>query len=200
MSRRTGSHQICDSQREPRVANDMTPAFGAGPGAFDLLAFMEGDTSGWGVFEDRFGRVKKSFTVQARGTWEGRSLTLNESFLYGDGSREQRVWQLTAEDAGRFTGRCDDCQGIAHGSNEGLVTTFDYTFLLQMSGRPLALTFADRFYPVGRVGVVNRTRVSKFGLRVGEVSAVFVKGAQLPDEIVPELGADITALADRMAS
>lgn len=164
------------------MANDMTPALGTEPGTFDLLTFMEGETSGWGVFEDRFGRLKKSFTVRARGEWQGQTLTLSEQFVYGDGTSEDRVWLLTPGGGQSFRGECDDCEGIAEGRNQGAVTTFEYSFLLKVGGRRMALSFADRFYPVGLYGVVNRTRVSKYGLRVGEVSAVFVKGHQSPDD------------------
>jgi hypothetical protein len=142
---------------------------------FDILEFMTGALHGWGVFEDRFGRVKERFEVDAFGRWDGDTLVLEETFSYASGRTEQRIWKLSRDGAGSFTGRCADCDGTARGRFADGLATLDYVFLLKLKSRIVRLNFADRFYPVGDSSVVNRTQVSKWGIKVGEVSAVFSK-------------------------
>lgn len=142
---------------------------------FDLLQFLTGNLTGWGVFEDRLGRVKERFEISATGNWEGDAFVLDEHFTYASGKTEHRVWTLHPQSNGTFIGRCDDCKGEAVGRSIGDHATLDYTFLLKTSKRTLELTFNDRFYPIGETCVVNRTKVSKWGLKVGEISAVFCR-------------------------
>ncbi|MEO1265539.1 MAG: DUF3833 family protein, partial [Pseudomonadota bacterium] len=51
----------------------------------------------------------------------------------------------------------------------------DYKFRLKLKDRSIDLDFADRFFPIGNDGVLNRTVVKKFGIRVGDVTAFFYR-------------------------
>jgi hypothetical protein len=102
-------------------------------------------------------------------------LVLEETFSYASVRTEQRIWKLSRDGAGSFAGRCADCDGTARGRLADGLATLDYVFLLKLKSRIVRLNFADRFYPVGDSSVVNRTQVSKWGIKVGEVSAVFSK-------------------------
>ena len=51
------------------MPNDMSPLLGHD--TFSLTSFLEGRTRAWGVFEDRFGRVKRRFEVELRVFDEG---------------------------------------------------------------------------------------------------------------------------------
>lgn len=142
---------------------------------FDLLQFMTGELTGWGAFEDRFGRVKERFEITATGRWTGNRLILDEYFVYASGRSERRVWTLTPTAPAAFIGTCDDCKGEAHGQFGADFATLDYTFLLKTSARTLELRFADKFFPIGKQAVLNRTQVTKWGIKVGEVSAIFCR-------------------------
>jgi Protein of unknown function (DUF3833) len=62
--------------------------------ALDLAAWFTGKTSASGLFEDRFGRLKRSFVVDVTGHPNGSGLTLEEDFRYDDGVLERRVWMV----------------------------------------------------------------------------------------------------------
>ena len=49
---------------------------------FKLEEYFKGKTVARGVFEDRFGNVKKSFKVDIDGTWDGKYLIMKENFIY----------------------------------------------------------------------------------------------------------------------
>jgi len=50
-----------------------------------LEEFFQGETIAWGIFEDRFGNLRRQFRVNITGTVDGDTLTLDEDFLYDDG-------------------------------------------------------------------------------------------------------------------
>ena len=59
-----------------------------------LEQYFLGKTFASGIFEDRFGNVRRQFTVDIDGTWDGKTLTLTEDFIFGDGETETRVWSI----------------------------------------------------------------------------------------------------------
>jgi hypothetical protein len=58
---------------------------------FDLFEYFEGTTKAYGLFEDRFGKIKRQFTVTIEGTVSGDTLTLDEDFVYDEGELQNRV-------------------------------------------------------------------------------------------------------------
>src|SRR5210317_14989 len=72
-----------------------------------LEEYFSGKTTARGVFEDRFGNIKKSFIVYIDGTWDGKTLILKEDFIYDDGSKEFREWTITKEGENFYTGFAD---------------------------------------------------------------------------------------------
>ena len=66
--------------------------------ALDLADFFAGESVAYGIFEDRFGNLRRQFRVNMVGTVEGDTLTLDEDFLYDDGERAKRVWVITRMD------------------------------------------------------------------------------------------------------
>ncbi len=155
--------------------------------SFELTSFLEGRTFAWGIFEDRFGRVRRRFTVEMTGRWEERAFYLDERFTYDDGSLETRVWRVEPSEQGRFTATCADCVGIAQGDCSVDAIRMAYTFRLKLDGRELHVTFDDRIYRVGEHLAVNRAIMRKWGVRLGEVSLFFqreVVGETPHDDLV----------------
>ncbi len=153
------------------MPNDMTPPMRATP--FTLANFFEGETRAWGIFEDRFGRVRLRFTVVMHGAWTGDTFTLNERFAYDDGRSEQRTWTVWALADGRFRATCADCIGQASGKTTDDQITMSYVLRLQLRSRTLHVRFDDRLIRIDERRVVNRATMSKWGIRLGELSLFF---------------------------
>lgn len=153
------------------MPNDMSPVRGAA--CFELTSFLEGRTFAWGLFEDRFGRVRRRFTVEMVGRWHERVFYLDERFTYDDGTRDSRVWRVQPSGQSRFTATCADCVGVARGEYREDAIYMAYTFRLKLEGRELHVAFDDRIYRVGDNIAVNRATMRKWGVRLGEVSLFF---------------------------
>lgn len=141
----------------------------------DLRQYFNGTLDAWGVFTDRAGKVVKRFTVVMQCSWQGDEGVLDEAFTYSDGSRQRRVWRLKQLADGRYTGRADDVVGEASGQQQGNAFHWRYTLALPVDGKVYEVEMDDWMYLMdGRV-MLNKASMSKFGVRLGEVTLSFTK-------------------------
>jgi len=145
---------------------------------FDLLSWLEGHTFAQGVFEDRTGRVRRRFTVELAGQAEGNTLRLHERFVFEDGERQERTWHLTRGAGRGFTGRAEDSVAEAAGRFEQGVAYLSSKLKLKIGRRTVAMRFEDAFYETGPGLVVNRSTMSKWGIRLGQILIQFRKDDQ----------------------
>ena len=153
-----------------------TPAdYAAEKPALDLKTYFNGELVAHGLFTDRSGKVARRFTVLMTGTWEGGKGTLDERFTYSDGKTERRVWKLTDEGQGRWTGRADDVVGVAEGQSAGNALNWRYTLALPVDGKVYEVQFDDWMYLMDERVMLNKAVMSKFGFKLGEVTLSFYK-------------------------
>lgn len=143
-----------------------------------LEAFFAGRTRGWGIFQDRFGRLRRQFVVDIDGRWDGACLTLDEHFAYADGERGRRLWTFRRLDDDRYQGEAGDMIGTAQGIARGNTLNLRYRLAVPISGRRWTLDFNDWFFRIDADVLINRAAVSKLGIRIGEVTTSFHR---LPD-------------------
>ncbi|MBA2674786.1 MAG: DUF3833 domain-containing protein [Ramlibacter sp.] len=141
----------------------------------DLQRYFNGRVDAWGMFTDRSGKVVKRFTVKLDCSWQGDEGTLDEDFTYSDGTKQRRVWKLRKLADGRFTGRAADVVGQAEGQARGNALRWRYTLALPVDGRVWNVQMDDWMYQMDERVLLNRTAMSKFGVRVGEVTLSFTK-------------------------
>ena len=139
----------------------------------DLKTYFNGELTAHGIFTDRSGRVVRRFTVAMTGTWNGAQGTLDERFVYSDGKTERRVWRLTDLGGGRWEGRADDVVGVAQGVASGNSLNWRYTLALPVDGRVWEVQFDDWMYLMDDRVMLNKAEMSKFGVRLGEVTLSF---------------------------
>ena len=60
----------------------------------NLFEFFKGETVAYGIFEDRFGKLRRQFRVKIKGSVEENTLTLDEKFIYDDGEKQQGFGKL----------------------------------------------------------------------------------------------------------
>jgi hypothetical protein len=143
--------------------------------ALDLRQYFNGPMTGYGVFTDRSGAVKARFVVRMMGRWNGEQGVLEEDFEYSDGRKERRVWRLTHQGNGRYVGRADDVVGDADGQQAGNALRWAYTLKLPVDDKVYEVQFDDWMYLVDDKVMLNKAAMSKFGIRLGEVTLAFVK-------------------------
>jgi hypothetical protein len=185
----------CASQNIDSYANQQP--------ALDLQQYFNGTLDAYGVFTDRSGAVVKRFTVLMLCTWTGDDGVLNEDFSYSDGTKQTRIWHLKKLGNGRFVGRADDVAGEALGESRGNAFHWTYTLRLPIgqesnaAGPPqgasapsggsapreagsvgayvIDVQFDDWMYLVTDKVMLNKAAMSKFGVRLGEVTLSFTK-------------------------
>lgn len=165
-----------DARAAPFVTPPAPPLADAQP-ALRLEDYFLGRTMAWGVFQDRFGRLRRQFQVTIDGAWDGETLTLDEQFAYSDGERQRRVWRLRRSGPDRWDGRADDVIGVAHGRIQGHELSWVYQVRLPIGRNGLVTTFDDRMWLQPDGVMINRATVRKLGLRIAEATIVFRKSA-----------------------
>ncbi|MEY4979177.1 MAG: hypothetical protein RLZZ352_1447 [Pseudomonadota bacterium] len=141
----------------------------------DLRRYFDGTLDAYGIFTDRSGQVVKRFTVVMRCTWSGDTGVLDEDFVYADGSTGKRIWRLQHLGNGRYSGTADDVVGEAQGETRGNAFRWGYTLALPVDGRVWHVQFDDWMYLMDERVMLNKAVMSKWGIRLGEVTLSFVK-------------------------
>lgn len=141
--------------------------------------YFAGKTQAWGIFEDRFGKLRRQFTVEIWGSWDGRELVLDEHFRYSDGERDRRVWRIAKLGDHAYEGRADDVIGSASGAAFGNALNWRYDMDLKVGDGTLRVHFNDWMFLQPNGVLINRARVSKFGIEIGEVTLFFTKADRL---------------------
>lgn len=142
--------------------------------ALDLRRYFDGTIDGWGMFQDRSGKVVTRFHVVIDAKWNGDTGTLDEAFEYADGRRERRVWTIV-KDGDRYTGTAGDVVGTASGTAAGNALNWRYVLALPVDGRVWNMDMDDWMFLMDERTMLNRTTMSKLGVRVGEVTLAFRK-------------------------
>ena len=140
-----------------------------------LEEYFAGKTRAWGIFEDRFGTLRRQFTVDIDGRWDGRTLVLDERFVYRDGERDRRVWTIEKVGPNRYQGRADDVIGVATGEAKGNALSWRYNMDLKVGDSTLRVHFDDWMFLQPDNVLINRARVSKWGVELGRVILFFSK-------------------------
>jgi hypothetical protein len=141
----------------------------------DLSRYFNGTLDADGIFQDRSGKVVKRFHVLIEASWKGPVGTLDERFTYSDGSTQRRVWTVTKLDANHYSGRADDVVGEASGEARGNALRWKYVMALPVDGKVYNVDFDDWMFLMDDRVMLNRSVMSKFGFRLGEVSLSFRK-------------------------
>ncbi len=141
----------------------------------DLYRYFDGTVDGWGQFTDRSGRVVRRFVVEVRGTVAGERLTLEEDFRYSDGSVSKRTWNVVRTGPATFTGTAGDVVGTARGEAAGNALRWTYVLALEVDGRTYHVDFDDWMYLQDGTVMLNNSRMSKFGIGLGELTLAFRK-------------------------
>jgi hypothetical protein len=110
-----------------------------------------------------------------RCTWQGNEGVLDEDFTYSDGTKQKRVWRIKKLADGQYTGEADDVVGTALGQARGNALNWSYTLSLPVDGSIYQVQFDDWMYLMTDRVMLNKATMSKFGVRLGEVTLSFTK-------------------------
>jgi hypothetical protein len=143
----------------------------------DLKTFFDGKLLVHGMLQDRSGKVTRRFTATIDAHWDGETGILEEHFIFDDGEEQDRVWQLNHLGDGRYTGTAGDVVGIAEGRLSGSVFRWRYKLDVPYGKGSIVVNMDDWLYLVDEDHLMNKTRLSKFGFTVGELTIMIRKSS-----------------------
>jgi hypothetical protein len=142
--------------------------------------FFSGDLEAFGVVAERSGKVIKRFSCTMHGTWDGRTLVLQEDFVWSDGARQRRTWRLSRNEDGTYSGTADDVVGTAFGEVAGNTLHLVYDLSVPVDGSTKVLHVDDWLYLVTDSVLMNRSKLTKFGIDAAEVLLTIQKKEKRP--------------------
>ena len=142
----------------------------AGAATFVIERDMLGSMTARGEFSAITG-LKRGFSAQLTGVWDGSTYRLNEKFAYDDGETDEKTWVLTPKGDGTYSGVREDVVGEAKGWQDGRFFRLAYDVRLpDDKGEPgMKVHFQDVMALTPAGTVVNHATVGKWGFRIGKV-------------------------------
>jgi hypothetical protein len=142
---------------------------------FRLEEYFQGESTAWGVVLDRSGGVVKQFEVALKGTYENKTLKLEEKFKYSDGTESERIWTVVKTGENLYEGTAGDVVGKATGRSNGNALNWSYTLLLPVDGSTMEIQFDDWMFLQNEKVLINKAVMTKYGIYVGEILIFFTR-------------------------
>jgi len=140
----------------------------------DLKTYFNGKVDGWGMVQDRSGKVLRRMVVEMECTWNGDEGVLDESFRWSDGKTEKRVWKIRKQ-GDRYIGTAGDVVGEAQGEAAGNALQWRYVLRLPEDVGGYEMNMDDWMWMVDDKTLTNRTTMSKLGVKFAEITIFFRK-------------------------
>ena len=137
--------------------------------------YLSGNVKAWGILQNRAGKVTRQFSADLNGTWDGKKLILDEEFNWSDGEVQKRQWTINKLDENHYEGVAGDVVGTAKGFSYGPAFKFEYVLLVPIKGKEIKITFDDWIFMQDERVAINRATMTKFGIKVAELTVMFVK-------------------------
>jgi len=158
----------CVSKMKPIDFKDQKPRL-------IIEEYLSGNVKAWGVLQNRSGKVTRQFKADLSGKWNGSQLILDEVFNWNDGEKQTRQWSINKIDNHHYEGTASDVVGKAKGFSYGPAFKFEYVLLVPIKGKNIKITFDDWIFMQDEKVAINRAIMSKFGIKVAELTVMFVK-------------------------
>jgi hypothetical protein len=137
--------------------------------------YLSGNVKAWGILQNRSGKVTRQFSANLNGKWDGKQLILDEKFNWSDGEVQNRQWKIKKIDEHNYEGTAGDVIGTARGYSYGPAFKFEYVLLVPVKGKEMKITFDDWIFKQDDKVAINRAIMTKFGIKVAELTDFFQK-------------------------
>ncbi|MBW3696903.1 DUF3833 domain-containing protein [Vibrio sp. T187] len=134
-----------------------------------LETFFNGELVAYGMVLDRSGNLLRRFEVDLVASWQGDRGEISEWFRFNDGEKSTRIWALEKTGDNQYQGQAADVIGVAKGRTEGSALYWQYELEIDVDGTLYNVTLDDWMYLLDEKRLFNKTEMSKFGFKVGEI-------------------------------
>ncbi|UTW04333.1 DUF3833 domain-containing protein [Amphritea atlantica] len=137
--------------------------------SLELDQFFDGRLVAYGMVQDFSGKVTRRFRADISAQWQEEKGTLDERFFFSDGEQQSRCWTIVKQ-GNRYRGTAGDIVGEALGEVQGNTLNWRYTLQVPVNGRVWNIALDDWLYLIDENNLINRTKMKKFGLPVGQLT------------------------------
>lgn len=134
-----------------------------------LEQFFDGELVAYGMVLDRSGNLLRRFDVKLVGSWQGNKGELKEWFVFDDGETSTRTWYLEKTAENNYIGTASDVIGTAKGETSGSALYWRYQMEIEVDSTTYQVTLDDWMFLMDEHRLFNKTEMSKFGFKVGEL-------------------------------
>lgn len=135
----------------------------------ELDRFFDGRLVAYGMVQDFSGKVTRRFKADILAHWQDEQGTLDEQFYFNDGELQNRCWKLEKQ-GNKYRGTAAEIVGEAVGEVQGNTLNWRYTLQVPVNGKVWDIYLDDWLYLIDENNLINRTKMKKFGLPVGELT------------------------------
>ena len=90
-----------------------------------------------------------------------------ETFFHGE--KSIRIWQLEKIADNEYLGQAADVIGTAKGRTQGSALYWQYDLEIEVEGETYTVTLDDWMFLMDQNRLFNKTEMTKFGFKVGEI-------------------------------
>ena len=148
---------------------------------FEPETYFNGKIDVWGVVSDRSGKVNRRFTASIDASWKNDQGVLEEVFTFDDGQAQLRTWKITQQKENLYAGTAGDVIGVATGEKIGFVMNWQYKMVIDAMGGEWQVVVDDWLYQIDDRVVLGIGEISKFGLKLGEITLFMMKQSDLKE-------------------
>ena len=143
-----------------------------------LERFSDGVATGTGFYQGRSGDIGRQMSCRIEGVWDepAQVLTLNEEFWFVDGRYETRIWTIAKRGDNDYRFSAGDSVGEGRGAHtETNVFKSGYSLNYDLPNpvlrrQHMVFSFDDFMLGVDEDRMLNRSRMKKFGLWLGDIT------------------------------
>ncbi len=135
--------------------------------------FFEGHLESWGVFETRAGAPTGVVTTRIDGRRDGDRVAMDQSLVFPDGRRQDRAFVIRRLDDHHYQATSAEIVGIATAEGYGNACRWAYELRLEPGARFRTVWLEQWMYLLPDQTLLNRTRISKFGVTLASVTESF---------------------------
>lgn len=150
-------------------------AFANTPPAFDPVTFWTGQTASWGVIENRDGLPTAIITTTTDGTMEAADSLHMVQHVFTGGKETVRDWHIRRLGNNQFQATANDVIGTARGSSSGRTLHWTWILAAKPGNGLFNVRMEQWMYLADNGTLMNRTIITKLGVRLAEISEQFVK-------------------------
>lgn len=142
----------------------------------DMQTFFQGTVKGEGAFFDWAGYQTRSFTITMIGDFDKDNQgPLSEHFIFDDGSKLDRQWHVQFNKDNTYTETAPDIVGTGTGKQAGNAANTLYKIVIPYNNSSITISMDDWCYQVDKNTVLNKAKMRKFGIPVGEMIVMLRK-------------------------